>query len=163
KAERLTQAELVLVVHSPTRELRAVLADGRVASWPAATRHAVWSDRTAVDEPETRSRQGDEQRGMPGHRLGHRLAAAEPRRDQVVGVLAVALGARGADGLATVAARFAQDPVGLGVRRPDLSSTLRVAGFDTSLQPDGPCAVAGRTQLRLEPCEVRAAGTRNEL
>ena len=61
--------------------------------------------------------------------------------NQVVSVLAVALGTRRAHGLATVATRLAQDPVGLGIGRPHHSPAGGVAALDAPAQPNGPSAV----------------------
>jgi hypothetical protein len=61
-AKRLADAGVLLVVDLAAGQGRAVLADGRIASWPTAPRLAVRSERPAVDEPEARRGKGHEQR-----------------------------------------------------------------------------------------------------
>ena len=94
--------------------------------------------------------------GCSATRVGDALAAPQARADQVVGVLAVALGARRADGLAAVAARLTQDPVGLGARAPHPPAAVAVTRLDVPHEAHGPRAVPRRAQLRLELGEVRA-------
>ncbi len=131
-----------------------MLADGRVAARAAASRLAVRSERPGVHEPEARRRQRDEHRRVLGDRRRGRPCRRAARGDQLVGVAAVALGARRADGLAAVAARLAEDPVRLGVGRPDAPLAVAVAGLDVALEADGAGAVPGGAQLRLKAREV---------
>nr|WP_177198673.1 hypothetical protein [Streptomyces colonosanans] len=58
----------------------------------------------AVDGPEGRGGEGDEEPGAVADRVGDVLAAEEARADEVVGVSGVEAGAGGADGCAAVAA-----------------------------------------------------------
>ena len=113
-AERLTETRVITVVHCRTREPHAVRADLGVASWPAAPWLTRRVERARVHEPEARCREGDEHGGVLNHDVGDALAAAEAGADEVVGVLAVALRARRADGFAAVAARLSEDAVGFG-------------------------------------------------
>ena len=103
---------VVLVVHARAGEPDAVLADRRVAARPAAPRLPVRAERARVDGPKLGAVSVTNTRRVLGHRVGDALAAAQAGGDQVVGVLAVALRARRADGLAAVPARLAQHPSG---------------------------------------------------
>ena len=143
-AQRLAQARIVLGVHARARERVAVRADRRVAAGPAAPRPPVRSEHASVNRPEARRRQRGEDHRVLGDAVRHALAAAHPGGDQVVGVLAVALGARGTDRLAPVPARLPEHAVGLVARRPHrMPAPVRAAGLHVSLQPDRPGAVAG--------------------
>jgi hypothetical protein len=117
-----------------------------------------------VDDPEARRGQRAEHGRVLGDSVGDALAAAQAGADQVVGVLAVAVGAWRADGLAAVAARLAQNPVGLAAGRPDAPvAAVAVARLDVAPQPHGPGAIARRAQLRLEAIEGRPRRARDQL
>ena len=111
----------------------AVLADRAIASRMTPERLTVRAENVGVHDPERRRRQGRKDRRMPGHRFRDALAAAQAGGDEVVGVAAVALRARAAHGLTAVAARLPEDPVGLTVRRPDLTAAaVPVADVDAA-------------------------------
>jgi len=93
---------------------------------------------------------------VPDHRLGDAFAASQAGGDELPGVAAVALRARGADRFAAVAAGLAQQPVWLAVGRPDLPpAATGFADLDVAAQADGPLAVSGGAQLRLKARVVR--------
>ena len=143
-------------------------ADRRVAPRPAAPRLPVRAERARVHEPEARRRQRHEHRRVLGDRVRDALAAAQAGGDQVVGVLAVALRARRADGLAAVPARLAQHAVRLGVGRPHAPVAVPVAGLDRA-RAAGPAARSSRTSAAAPQARgksgrpARSASSREQL
>ncbi len=127
----------------------AVRADRRAAPRPAPPRPAVRPERARVHQPEARRGQRDEHApDAPATESGTPLPPRRPGGDQVIGVLAVALGARRADRLAPVPARLAQHAVRLA--SPSTTPRQRPSSSHVSTcprQPDRPRAIAGRSQL----------------
>ena len=82
-ADRLAQARIVLSVHAAAGEPDAVLADGCIATWPAAPRPTVWANASRVHDAEAGRRECDEQSRVLGHGVGHALATAQSGGDQV--------------------------------------------------------------------------------
>ena len=157
RAQRLAEARVVARrARSPQRAGRRAAQTGASRRGPAAARLAVRPEPRASARPEARRGQRHEHRRMLGHGLRDALAAAQARRDQVVGVLAVALRARRADRLAAVPARLPSTPSGSS-RSTTRAAARRRRTSRRAAQPDRARAVPGGAQLRLERGEVRPA------
>src|SRR5215218_3411822 len=85
------------IVHAAAGQAHAVLADRRIAPWPAAPRPAVSAQRSHVHDAEARRGESDEQRRVFGHRVGCPLTTAQAGDNQLVGIAAVALQPRRVD------------------------------------------------------------------
>ena len=126
---------------------------------PAPPRPPVRPDQPRMHDPEARCRERQEHGRVLSDRIRHAFAASEAGGDQVVGVLAVALSAGGAHGLAAVPARLAQHAVRLRVRRPHAPLAVPIAHLDGAPEPDRPGTPARRAQPGVELSQVDRAGT----
>ncbi len=156
RADRLAEPRIVLVVDLVARERHAVRARLALPPRPAPARLAV-DHATRVHRPEPGRRQRQEDHRMPRDGLGHALAAAHPRRDELERITAIRLRTRRADGLAPVAAALQQRLVRLVLgreHRPDLAGRRRRSS--RSHRATGPAAGSSRSSA----AGARSAPTR---
>jgi hypothetical protein len=113
-----------------------------------------------VDRPVRRGGERGEDAGAGSDLVGDVLAAAQAGGDEVVGVLTVELGARGAAGAAAVAATYQEVPGGqfLGLQ---FAQDLAGEGVDLgamAFEPDRLGTAAERGQLPDETRQVPVPG-----
>jgi len=144
-AQRLPEPRVVGLVAAQAVQRPAVRTGRPVPAGPA--RSAL---PNAVHQSERGRGQGGERRRMPGHRVGHRLAAGQPAGQQVPGIALVLVRARRARRRPPVLAAPVGHPVQLVTRAVGQQHLPGpgVGAGGLSLQPDRPGTTAGPA-LRL--------------
>ena len=144
-----------------------VRAAGGVAAHPAGGDLArLRVDVAGVDGPEGGRGQGGEDGGVAGHGCGDAFASGEAGFDELVGVGAVGLRARWADGGAAVAAGDVEDPVGHvrgGVAGVEDAAGGGFDGVDGAGEPDRAAASSGVGGVGEPAVEVIGAGPAQQL